>query len=183
MRSHSTPLEGLLLIEPAVYRDERGYFTESYNARALAEVGIATTFVQDNQAASGYGVIRGLHYQCGAAAQAKLVRVMRGQVLDVVVDIRPGSPTYGQSYSVELSDDNMLQLYIPAGFAHGYAVLSEEAVFFYKCDNYYDPASEGGIHPEDPDLHIDWQIPTERRIISAKDQRLPHFPHHRPVNE
>lgn len=175
-------MEGLLLIEPAVFRDERGYFMESYNARILAGLGIANTFVQDNQAASGYGVIRGLHYQCGEAEQAKLVRVMHGRVLDVAVDLRTGSPTYGQTYSVELSSENMLQLYIPAGFAHGYAVLSSMAVFFYKCDNYYDPASEGGIHPEDPGLRIDWQIPIDRRIISAKDKGLPHFPHHRPID-
>jgi dTDP-4-dehydrorhamnose 3,5-epimerase len=181
MRSYTTPLEGLVLIEPNVYRDQRGYFTEAYNARALAEQGIQQVFVQDNQAASGYGVIRGLHYQCKDAAQAKLVRVILGRVLDVVVDIRPQSLTYGQSYAVELSAENMLQLYIPAGFAHGYAVLSEEAVFFYKCDHYYDPGMEGGIHPEDPGLGIDWQIPPDQRIISTKDQGLPFFPHHRPV--
>jgi dTDP-4-dehydrorhamnose 3,5-epimerase len=177
-----TPIEGLLLYQPHVIRDERGYFTESYNARIFLEAGIHSDFVQDNQARSKYGVIRGLHYQCGQQAQAKLVRVVQGAVLDVVVDLRDGSPTYGQSYTVELSEENMLQLYVPRGFAHGYAVISPEAVFFYKCDHFYDRESEGGIHPEDPALGIDWGIPEQERILSTKDMGLPSFGQHRPAN-
>ncbi|HRW75718.1 MAG: dTDP-4-dehydrorhamnose 3,5-epimerase [Saprospiraceae bacterium] len=179
----ATPIQDLFLYSPDLYRDERGYFTESYNARLFREHGIDAVFVQDNQARSAYGVIRGLHYQTGASMQAKLVRVLEGVVLDVVVDLRPDSATYGRTYAVELSAENMLQLFVPRGFAHGYSVLSETAVFFYKCDNFYDRASEGGIHPEDPGLQIDWGIPAGKRIISAKDMALPYFGDHRPVND
>lgn len=177
-----TPIQGLLLFEPNIYRDERGYFTEAYNEKVFEARGISTHFVQDNQAASAYGVIRGLHYQRGPQAQAKLVRVILGEVLDVVVDLRSGSPSYGQSYSVLLSDQNFRQLYIPKGFAHGYSVLSEQAIFFYKCDAFYHRESEGGIHPLDKTLGIDWQIPQHAQIISEKDLHLPPINHHLPVN-
>lgn len=177
-----TPIEGLLIFEPAIYADERGYFTESYNKHVFAEAGITGEFVQDNQALSQFGVVRGLHYQCGVHAQAKLVRVLQGEVLDVVVDLRIGSPTYGEVYSLLLSEDNKRQLYVPKGFAHGYSVLSSQAVFFYKCDQFYNKESEGGIHPEDPALPIDWCIPSGDRIISSKDHNLPFFGHHRPFN-
>lgn len=183
MPFEATPIQDLLLYTPDLYQDERGYFTESYNARTFSEQGIESVFVQDNQARSSYGVIRGLHYQTGESMQAKLVRVMEGTVLDVVVDLRPESTTYGQVFSVELSATNMVQLFVPRGFAHGYSVLSETAVFFYKCDNFYDRASEGGIHPEDAELKIDWGVPSGKRIISAKDLRLPFFGEHRPVND
>lgn len=175
----TTPFAGLLIYEPRVLRDERGYFTESYNLRECEAAGILRPFVQDNQAYSHYGVVRGLHYQCGAHAQAKLVRVLHGEVQDVVVDLRPDSATYGQSYAILLSADNMRQLYVPRGFAHGYAVLSPEAVFFYKCDHFYHRESEGGIHPADPGLAIDWGIPAAEQIISEKDRHLPGFGRHR----
>jgi dTDP-4-dehydrorhamnose 3,5-epimerase len=180
MPFQSTPLPGLMVFEPAVFRDERGYFTESYNARVFEDAGILAQFVQDNQAFSRYGVVRGLHYQCGAQAQAKLVRVFHGEVLDVVVDLRTDSPTYGHSFSIRLSGENMLQLFVPRGFAHGYSVLSPEAVFFYKCDHYYHRESEGGIHPLDPGLPIDWGLPPDQMIISEKDRDLPVFGNHRP---
>ncbi len=176
-----TPIQDLLLYTPDVFRDERGYFTESYNRRTFSAQGLTTAFVQDNQALSQYGVIRGLHYQTGASMQAKLVRVFEGRVLDVVVDLRPDSRTYGEVYAVELNTDNMLQLVVPRGFAHGYSVLSEKAVFFYKCDNFYNRESEGGIHPEDPGLNIDWGIPVADRIISEKDRILPFFGEHKPI--
>lgn len=176
-----TPIQDLLLYMPDVFRDERGYFTESYSGRTFSERGLTQVFVQDNQARSQYGVIRGLHYQVGGSMQAKLVRVIEGRVLDVVVDLRPDSSTYGEVYSVELNAENMLQLFVPRGFAHGYSVLSETAVFFYKCDNYYDRESEGGIHPEDPGLNIDWGIPKGDRVISEKDQVLPFFGDHKPL--
>lgn len=176
----STPIQDLWLYEPDVYRDDRGYFTEAYNRNQFRDQGITATFVQDNQAWSSYGVIRGLHYQTGAFAQAKLVRVIEGRVIDVVVDIRPGSDTYGQVFAVELSGENMLQLYIPRGFAHGYSVLSATALFFYKCDNFYNKESEGGIHPLDPTLNIEWGIPEGEQIISPKDSGLPLWGNHRP---
>jgi dTDP-4-dehydrorhamnose 3,5-epimerase len=174
-----TPIPGLLLFEPDVFEDDRGYFFEAYNARQFAEAGIGATFVQDNQAHSGYGVLRGLHYQVKPYAQAKLVRALEGMILDVVVDIRPDSPTYGETYKVLLSADNKRQLFIPRGFAHGYLVLSEQAEFFYKCDNFYSWEHEGGIRYDDPKLNIDWEISAEDLILSKKDQHLPLFGEHR----
>ncbi len=179
MPFHATPLPGVMLFEPHVWSDPRGYFFEAFNARTFAEAGIEATFVQDNQARSVYGVLRGLHYQVGDAAQAKLVRVLEGEVLDVVVDLRPESGTYGASYSVLLSADNKRQLFVPRGFAHGYAVLSQVAEFFYKCDNYYDRNKEGGIRYDDAQLEIDWRLPKKDVLLSEKDARLPDFGEHR----
>ncbi len=166
------------MIQPTVFEDDRGYFYESFNSRILEEAGVQTAFVQDNQSRSMYGVIRGLHYQLEPYAQAKLVRVLEGSVLDVAVDIRTGSPTYGQSFAIELSADNKQQLYIPRGFAHGFSVLSPYATFFYKCDNYYARDHEGGIAWDDPSLAIDWRIPADKAILSGKDLQLPRFGHH-----
>ncbi len=177
-----TPIQDLVLYTPNLFQDKRGYFMESFNARVFSAQGIHNPFLQDNQARSQYGVVRGLHYQTGLAMQAKLVRVVEGVVLDVVVDLRPDSATYGKVYSVEISAENHLQLYVPRGFAHGYSVLSETAVFFYKCDQYYDRDQEGGIHPEDENLDIDWGIPKDQRIISDKDKLLPVFGDHRPIH-
>lgn len=174
-----TPMEGLIIFEPGVFTDDRGYFFESFREDIFQEAGLPYHFVQDNEAASTYGVIRGLHYQIGGSAQAKLVRVTQGEVLDVVVDIRPGSSTYGQHFSIQLSADNRRQLLVPRGFAHGYAVLSKKAVFQYKCDNYYDPSAEGGLLFNDPGLKIDWLIPEKDRIISKKDLIWPAFGEHR----
>jgi len=175
----TTPIEGLLIFEPRVFGDERGYFYESFNKNTFREAGIKDDFVQDNQSKSGYGVLRGLHYQTGEYAQSKLVRVLEGSVLDVVVDIRPDSPTYGQHYSIELSAENQLQFYIPRGFAHGFLVLSNTATFFYKCDNFYNKASEGGIAYDDPTLNIDWKIPQKDLVLSEKDMVNPAFGVHR----
>lgn len=172
-------MEGLLLFEPKVWGDDRGWFYESYNQKVFAGAGIQARFVQDNRAFSTFGVLRGLHYQVGEHAQAKLVSVLLGEVLDVVVDLREGSPTYGQSYSVRLSDENKRQLYVPRGFAHGYVVLSDQAVFFYKCDNFYCPDAEGGIRFDDPTLAIDWEIDLNKAILSEKDRKLPLFGQHR----
>mgnify|MGYP006279813187 FL=1 len=174
-----TPIEGLLLFDPNILGDERGYFFEAYNARLFREAGIDVNFVQDNQARSGYGVLRGLHYQVGPYAQAKLVRAIEGEVLDVVVDLREGSPSYGRYFKVRLSANNKRQLFVPRGFAHGYAVLSETAEFFYKCDNYYAREHEGGIIYNDPSLNIDWELPEEDLILSAKDRQLPVLGEHR----
>ncbi len=173
MKCTETGIPGLLLIEPRVFEDERGYFFESYNARKFEEAGIRCDFVQDNQSKSAYGVIRGLHYQLEPNAQAKLVRAIRGEVLDVVVDLRHGSPTFKKVYSVVLSEENKKQLFIPRGFAHGFSVLSPEAVFFYKCDGYYSKESERGIRYDDPALAIDWMIPAEKVVVSEKDRNLP----------
>ncbi|NAS10981.1 dTDP-4-dehydrorhamnose 3,5-epimerase [Poritiphilus flavus] len=176
MKVIKTPLEGCLILEPRLFEDERGYFFESYNQRAFSEaVGRDIRFVQDNQSFSKKGVIRALHYQTGEFAQAKLVRVSQGRVLDVAVDLRPESPTFGQHFSIELSEENNKQLFIPKGFAHGFAVLSDTADFCYKCDNYYAPESEGGIIYNDPTLNIDWGIPEEEQIVSPKDAQLPPF--------
>ena len=165
---------GCAVLHAKVIQDERGYFMESFNERTFAEkTGHNVHFVQDNQSYSTRGVLRGLHYQTGAHAQAKLVRVLRGEVLDVAVDIRPGSPTYGQYDAVLLSGENQTQFFIPRGFAHGFLVLSESAVFFYKCDNFYNKESEGGVFYNDPAIGIDWQFPLENLIISEKDQHLP----------
>jgi dTDP-4-dehydrorhamnose 3,5-epimerase len=168
-----TELEGLLIFEPKVFEDSRGYFFEAYNNSVFKEGGINMSFVQDNQSQSSYGVIRGLHYQNNPYAQTKLVRVLTGTILDIAVDIRKSSSTYGRSFSIELSDENKRQLFIPPGFAHGFSVLSEKAVVLYKCDALYNKESEGGIIYNDPALNIDWQIPADKAIISDKDKLLP----------
>ena len=169
-----TKLEGCFIIEPKIINDERGYFMESFNENTFQNgVGQSVHFVQDNQSFSTKGVLRGLHYQTGVHAQAKLVRVLSGEVLDVVVDIRPGSVTYGQYVSVVLSAENQQQFFIPRGFAHGFLVLSETATFFYKCDNFYNKESEGGLIYNDPIVNIDWQFPTSQLLISEKDMIMP----------
>lgn len=175
-----TVLPGCFIIENRIFGDERGYFFESFNQKTFTDIsGIATPFVQDNQSYSGFGVLRGLHYQTGEHAQAKLVRVLLGKVLDVAVDIRKDSATYGQHVTVELSDDNKRQFYVPRGFAHGFVVLSPVATFFYKCDNLYNRASEGGIMYNDPGLNIDWKIPQDHMILSEKDTHNPSFSDYR----
>jgi dTDP-4-dehydrorhamnose 3,5-epimerase len=169
-----TKLEGCFVIEPTIFNDERGYFLESYNEIKFQNgIGQPIRFVQDNQSFSTKGVLRGLHYQTGDHAQAKLVRVLHGEVLDVAVDIRPDSKTYGEHFSVLLSAEKQNQFFIPRGFAHGFLVLSETATFFYKCDNFYNKESEGGIIYNDVSLNIDWQFPSEKLIISEKDATLP----------
>ena len=168
-----TAIPGVVIIEPRVFEDARGYFFESFNQREFEEKVGPICFVQDNESKSSYGVVRGLHFQKGEHAQSKLVRVVKGAVLDVAVDIRKGSPTFGQWVSVELTEDNHRQFFIPRGFAHGFSVLSEIAVFQYKCDNFYAPQSEGAIAWDDPDLNIDWRIPADKIILSAKDSKHP----------
>ncbi len=168
-----TGFPGLMVFEPVVWKDQRGYFFESYNQETCASSGIHYRFVQDNQARSVYGVIRGLHYQLHPKAQVKFIRVLSGAILDVVVDIRKGSPTYGQHFSIELSADNKKQLLVPAGFAHGYAVISETAEVFYKCDHLYDRGLESGIRFDDPALGINWPVPKDMRIVSDKDIQQP----------
>ena len=169
-----TPIDGVLIIEPRVFGDKRGYFFESFNAREFAEkTGLQVTFVQDNESMSHYGVLRGLHFQCPPFAQSKLVRVVKGRVLDVAVDIRKGSPTYGKHVAVELSEENHRQFFMSKGFAHGFSVLSEEAIFQYKCDEFYAPQSEGAIAWNDPDLAIDWNIPLNQVLLSEKDTDHP----------
>lgn len=170
-----TAIEGIVIIEPKIFRDARGYFFESFSMREFNEKVAPVTFVQDNESYSSYGVIRGLHFQKPPYTQAKLVRVIKGAVLDIAVDIRKGSPTYGQHVAVELTAENHRQLFIPHGFAHGFSVLSEEVLFQYKCDNYYAPQSEGGILWNDPCLGIDWRIPAEKAILSEKDFKHPLF--------
>jgi dTDP-4-dehydrorhamnose 3,5-epimerase len=168
-----TEIQGVYIIEPKVFGDSRGYFFESYSRREFeAKVG-PVEFVQDNESKSCYGVVRGLHFQKPPHAQAKLVRVVKGKVLDVAVDLRKDSPTYGRHVSVELSEDNHRQVFIPKGFAHGFSVLSEEAVFQYKCDDYYAPETECAIAWNDPELNIDWRIPADQVILSEKDKRHP----------
>lgn len=165
-----TTIEGLVVIEPKVYPDERGYFFESFNANEFAKkIGMAIHFVQDNESMSSYGVMRGLHYQKMPYTQSKLVRCVKGAVLDVAVDIRHGSPTFGQHVAVELTEENHRQFFVPRGFAHGFAVLSETAVFQYKCDNFYHPEADAGINIKDESLGIDWKIPVEHAILSEKD--------------
>lgn len=174
MKVKETKLKGCFIIEPTVFKDSRGYFFESFNQGRFEQLtGQQGHFVQDNQSASTYGVIRGLHFQQAEHAQAKLVRVLEGAVLDVAVDIRPDSETYGQWVSVKLTADNNLQLYVPRGFAHGFSVLTETAVFAYKCDNNYDKESEGGLRYNDPDLNIDWGVPVDKMNLSEKDLILP----------
>lgn len=168
-----TEYPGLIIIEPTVYKDSRGYFFESYNENNFKEAGIQNRFVQDNQSQSAYGVIRGLHYQLNPYAQTKLIRVLSGSILDVAVDIRKGSPTYAMAFTIELSAENNKQLLIPAGFAHGFSVLSETAEVIYKCDAFYNKESEAGIAYNDAVLGIDWRIPADKAIISEKDQHHP----------
>lgn len=168
-----TELPGLVIFEPVVHNDQRGYFFESYNENVFTAAGIHIKFVQDNQAQSSYGVVRGLHYQLAPYAQTKLIRVLHGNILDVAVDIRKGSPTYGKVFSIELSAENKKQLLVPKGFAHGYSVLSETAEVMYKCDAFYNKQSEGGLFYNDPALTIDWMIPTEKAIVAEKDQLHP----------
>ena len=169
----TTPIPGLVIIEPKVFGDNRGYFFESFSEREFCEKVCQVNFVQDNESKSCYGVVRGLHFQKPPYTQSKLVRVVKGAVLDVAVDIRKGSPTFGQHVAVEITEDNHRQLFIPRGFAHGFAVLTDEVIFQYKCDNFYAPQSEGAIAWDDPDLGIDWRIPADRVILSAKDMAHP----------
>ena len=168
-----TPIEGLLIIEPRVFTDARGFFEETYNEQRYRDAGIDVRFVQDNMSASCYGVVRGLHFQRPPYTQAKLVSCIVGSVLDVAVDLRKDSPTFGQHVAVELSADNHRQFFIPKGFAHGFSVLREHAMFSYKCDELYHPEADGGILLSDPSLGINWQIPVEQRIISEKDTKHP----------
>lgn len=167
-----TSIEGVVIIEPRLFKDERGYFFESFNQREFEEKVCKTTFVQDNESKSSYGVIRGLHYQKPPFAQSKLVRVIKGAVLDVAVDIRKGSSTFGQHVAVELTEENHRQFFIPRGFAHGFSVLSEEVIFQYKCDEFYHPEAEGAIAWNDTELGIDWKIPRDKVILSEKDSGI-----------
>ena len=164
-----TDIEGLIIIEPKVFKDARGYFFESFSQREFEDKVRKVNFVQDNESMSSYGVMRGLHFQRPPYTQSKLVRCVKGRVLDVAVDIRKGSPTYGKHVAVELSEDNHRQFFVPRGFAHGFAVLSDTAIFQYKCDNFYAPQADGGISIKDESLGIDWQIPTEQALLSEKD--------------
>jgi dTDP-4-dehydrorhamnose 3,5-epimerase len=176
MKIEQTKLKDCLIIHDSVLEDERGYFFESYNRqRFQKETGLDVHFVQDNQSKSTKGVLRGIHFQKGEHAQAKLVRVLKGKVLDVAVDLRKNSPTFGQWESVELTEDNHKQFFVPRGFGHGFVVLSNEAIFFYKCDNFYNQSSESGIIYNDADLKIDWKLNTEEIILSNKDQQNPTF--------
>src|SRR6186997_672323 len=168
-------LKGLIIVAPNVFEDSRGYFFEAYNQIIFHQNGITCNFVQDNQSRSTYGVIRGLHYQLNPYGQAKLVRVLEGEILDLAIDIRKNSPTYGQHFSIKLSSENKKQLFIPAGFAHGFSVLSETAIVLYKCDAFYNKESEAGILYNDPSLGIDWKIPAGKEIISEKDKGLSLF--------
>lgn len=170
-----TNIDGVLIIEPRLFKDERGYFFESWSKREFEEKVGNIEFVQDNESKSSYGVMRGLHFQRPPFTQSKLVRCVRGRVLDVAVDIRKGSKTYGQHVAVELTEDNHRQFFIPKGFAHGFAVLSETAVFQYKCDNFYHPEADGGISITDESLGIDWKIPVKEAILSEKDTKHPLF--------
>lgn len=170
-----TEIEGLKILKPKVFTDSRGYFFESYSKKLFDREVAEVDFVQDNESCSSFGVIRGLHFQCPPHSQAKLVRCVLGRVLDVAVDIRKGSPTYGKHVAVELTEENHIQFFIPKGFAHGFAVLSEKAIFQYKCDEYYHPESEGGISLLDPSLNIDWKLNLEKAILSEKDMRHPSF--------
>ena len=165
-----TAIDGVVIVEPKIFKDERGYFFESYNEEEFVKNGIPNRFVQDNQSMSSYGVVRGLHCQLGDKAQAKLVRVLLGKVLDVAVDARPGSVTFGRHVAVELSDENQRQLFIPRGFLHGFSVLSDTAIFAYKCDNRYCKEAEFGIRYDDPDIGVDWHVPSNRIITSHKDR-------------
>ena len=176
MKIEATPLKDCFIIHDTVHGDARGYFFESYHQKQFADAtGVQINFVQDNQSRSQKGVLRGLHMQSGDAAQSKLVRVLEGAVLDVALDLRVGSPTFGQHYSIELTADNHKQFFVPKGFAHGFVVLSEAATFFYKCDEFYQPDKEVGIIYNDVDLNIDWKVPTSELLLSAKDKVLQSF--------
>ena len=175
MKIIETPLKGLLIIEPQVFKDERGYFYESYNQEKFLKVGVRDVFVQDNQSLSQKNVVRGLHFQHPPYAQAKLVRVIKGSVYDVVVDIRKDSPTYGQSFGIELTEENFLMLYVPIGFAHGFATLQDNTIFAYKCSAFYNKASEDTILWNDPTLNIDWKV--QNPILSEKDKQGKLFQH------
>lgn len=168
-----TDIEGVVIIEPRIFTDARGYFFESFSERDFCKEVREVKFVQDNESKSSYGVMRGLHFQRPPFTQSKLVRVIKGAVLDVAVDIRKGSPTYGKHIAVELTEDNHRQFFVPRGFAHGFAVLSDEAIFQYKCDNFYAPEADGGISILDDSLSIDWRIPTDKAILSEKDTKHP----------
>lgn len=181
MKCLETPIPGLLLFEPAVFPDDRGYFFEAFRDDFLKKNRIGNHFIQDNQSRSTRGVLRGLHYQVGAFAQAKLIRVLKGEIMDVAVDLRDHSPTYGQAYSVVLSESNYLQLYIPRGFAHGFLTLSEVADILYKCDAYYHKKSEAGIRFDDPQLNINWHLGPGDLILSEKDSILPNLGQHIPL--
>lgn len=170
MKVVGTEIEGVLIIEPRIFEDSRGYFFESFSQREFEEKVFPIIFVQDNESKSSYGVLRGLHFQKPPYAQSKLVRCIRGHVLDVAVDIRKGSPTYGKWVSCDLTEENHRQFFIPRGFAHGFSVLSKTAVFQYKCDNFYHPESEGAIAWDDPDLNIDWKVPSSVILLSEKDR-------------
>ena len=173
MKITKTAIDGVVIIEPQVFEDERGYFFESYNQAKMEEAGLHYNFIQDNQSKSCYGTVRGIHFQKGEFAQAKLVRVLEGVVLDVAVDLRRNSPTFGKYVAVELSAENKKQLMIPRGFGHGFSVLSKTAVFAYKCDNVYNKASEGGIRFDDADIGVDWKINPKDAILSEKDKNAP----------
>ncbi len=173
MAFEKTEFPGLIVYTPRVFEDKRGYFFESYNEQSFASSGVEIVFIQDNQASSAFGVIRGLHYQLNPHAQSKLIRVLSGKIIDAVVDIRKNSPAYGKAYTIQLSAENKKQLLIPKGFAHGYSVISETAEVFYKCDEFYNKESEGGIAWNDASLNIDWQIPAGSEIISEKDALYP----------
>ncbi len=175
MQLIETKIQGLLIIEPKVFSDDRGYFYETFQTKRYKDFGIDADFIQDNEAFSGYGVVRGLHYQLAPYTQAKLVRVIQGVVFDIAVDIRKGSPTFGQWVGIELSETNKRQFYVPRGFAHGYSVISKTALFSYKCDNLYHPQSERGINIKDTSLHLDWKLPENEMIISSKDTLLPNL--------
>jgi len=175
MEVQKTDIDGLLVIRPKVFEDSRGYFFESYNEKLFREAGVDTRFVQDNQSRSSYGVIRGLHMQKEPHAQAKLLRVLEGAIYDVAVDMRQGSPTFGKWYGLEITSANHIQLLIPAGFCHGFSVVSEKATVLYKCDALYHPESEAGIRYNDPELGIDWKIPADQVSVSEKDSKLPYL--------
>jgi len=175
MKIKESYIKGLYVLEPRVFEDTRGYFFESYNKKLLVDHGILFSFIQDNQSKSQYGVIRGLHFQKRPHPQTKLVRVLSGEIFDVAVDLRAGSETFGQWFGEILSDENKMQMLIPQGFAHGFSVLSKEAIVLYKCDDYYHPETEAGIKYNDPQINIDWKLEEDKHIISAKDQNLPDF--------
>jgi len=175
MEIRQTRFPGILIIKPGIFTDQRGYFFESYNEQAFRESGITYTFIQDNQSRSSYGTIRGLHYQLDPFSQTKLLRVIDGRILDVAVDLRKNSPSFGEHLAIELSGENQLQILIPRGFAHGFVVLSQTATVLYKCDNTYHPEAERGIYYADPDLKIDWKLPEAEIIVSRRDAAFPGF--------